>query len=153
MKRNITGNTVVKSIVLAGVLSIGVLAGGQASDAANNGKNSDHAQAVSVKAQASSHASQTAKSHAASSSAVLAKEDVKEVKVKADKEQMEAVQPTVGKTQTKATEVIEVKKAKENKSALNKANSQASEHASEIAKEHASLNSAVLAAHVEYGNS
>ena len=118
------GNKVVKSIVLAGVLSIGVFTGGHISDAAGHGNSGHEAKtehAVNVK-------------HSKSQATVHAK--VKVVKVEAEKPEVEKV-----KAETKKEKKAKV--VKQNKSAANKAKSQASVRASKIAKQHASLKSAV----------
>lgn len=121
MNVKMNGNKVVKSIVLAGVLSIGVFTGGHISDAAGHGNSGHEAKtehAVNVK-------------HSKSQATVHAK-----VKVEEEKPEVEKV-----KAETKKEKKAKV--VKQNKSAANKAKSQASVRASKIAKQHASLKSAV----------
>ncbi|KQL50377.1 hypothetical protein AN964_22170 [Heyndrickxia shackletonii] len=132
MKVNIKSSTVIKSMALAGALSIGVLIGGHNSEAAGFSKHDNH----HVKREAAISLHEKGFAHHAK---VKAKVDVDVVKIDKPKKHHHAEHPKAMKERSEKPLV------KENKSIANKIHSQAAEHASEMAKLHAAANSAVHA--------
>ncbi|MGM0877181.1 MAG: hypothetical protein ACQEWV_21165, partial [Bacillota bacterium] len=133
MTFNVKTNTVVKSFVMAGVLSVGVFAGGHIGAAAGQGN-----QAANVTKVNTVKVEQTS--------------DFKAVRVKASETAKTAPQVETGDKETVKTDVqvedqtkVAAKEEKVNPSSTNKANSMANERASKNAQLHAASNSAVQA--------